>query len=365
MAAHVLVVPKGFLGDILLTSPVIEVLKQCAAPPRISVLCSPSLAKLISQDPLVDNVIVFDRKGEHQGFKGLKLLARKLREERFDRVYSFHRSPRTSILLWWSRIKERIAYSDAFLGRLYSRRVRRSPVAHEVVRNLQLVVGDLQGDTRGNVEQLINGGAVEGGSFARLRVPEPSDEQLSTRVRELVLSDGPPYVVIAPGSAWETKQWSPDRFRELAAEIARRGTRVIITGAPSDRAACDAVAHGLPGSLVCNLCGETNVLDIVRLVKGAQALVCNDSLALHIASAVQTPTVAVFCATSPAFGFGPWQNRAVVVEKQDLFCKPCRRHGSRQCPTGTRMCMTGVSSTQVLRPLEEFLIEQGVWIRRS
>ncbi len=361
---HVLLVPKGFLGDILLTSPVIEVLKQSAVAPRISVLCSPSLAKLISRDPLVDNVIVFDRKGEHRGRQGLRRLAEKLREERFDSAYSFHRSPRTSILLWRAGIKERVAYSDAFLGCLYTRRVQRSSTSHEVVRNLQLVVDGLQGEVRAKVEQLIEGGELQGAPFARLRAPEPRDEELSSRVCEL-LGEGSPYVVIAPGSAWETKQWSPERFHELAAEIVRRGTRVVITGAPSDKAACDAVARDLPGALVSNLCGETTVLEIVRLIKGARALVCNDSLALHIASAVQTPTIVVFCATSPAFGFGPWRNRAVVVEKQDLFCKPCRRHGSRQCPTGTRMCMTGVSSAQVLSPLEDFMVEQGVWSRVS
>jgi heptosyltransferase-2 len=361
---HVLLVPKGFLGDILLTSPVIEVLKQCAVPPRISVLCSPSLAKLVSRDPLVDGVIVFDRKGEHRGMKGLGRLAEKLRGERFDRVYSFHRSPRTSMLLWRARIKERVAYTDAFLGFLYSRRVQRSATAHEVVRNLQLVAADLQGEAGSKVEQLVERGELHDGAFARLRAPEPRDEELSPKVCE-VLGDASPYILIAPGSAWETKQWSPERFRELAAEIVRRGTRVVITGAPSDQSACDAVARDLPGALVFNLCGETTVLEIVRLVKGARALVCNDSLALHIASAVQTPTVAVFCATSPAFGFGPWQNKAVVVERRDLFCKPCRRHGSRKCPTGTRMCMTGVSSAQVLRPLEDFMVEQGVWNRGS
>ncbi len=361
---RLLLVPKGFLGDVLLTSPVINVLKRAARTPHISVLCSPTLAKLVSRDPLVDDVIVFDRKGEHRGLNGLRRLAAKLREERFDRVYSFHRSPRTSILLWRSGIRDRIAYSDAFLGALYSRRVRRSSVVHEVIRNLQLVMEDLHGEVQAQVQHLVEKGEHAEAQFARLRAPEPCHEELSPKVRD-VLGGGFPYIVIAPGSAWETKQWSPERFRELAAEVVRRNTRVVITGAPSDKPACDAVSRDLPGDFVCNLCGETSVLEIVGLIKGAQALVCNDSLALHIASAVQTPTVAVFCATSTAFGFGPWQNRAVVVEKQGLFCKPCSRHGSRRCPTGTRMCMTGVSSAQVLRPLEDFMVEKGIWSRGS
>jgi heptosyltransferase-2 len=66
--------------------------------------------------------------------------------------------------------------------------------------------------------------------------------------------------------------------------------------------------------------------------------------------------VAVFCATCPSFGFGPWQNpRAVVVEKQGLDCKPCSRHGGPRCPTGTRACMDGLPPEAVIAAAEEVL----------
>ncbi|MCK5540435.1 MAG: hypothetical protein KAI69_05855, partial [Deltaproteobacteria bacterium] len=83
--------------------------------------------------------------------------------------------------------------------------------------------------------------------------------------------------------------------------------------------------------------------------------ICNDSMALHMASACKIPTVAIFCATIPQFGFGPWQNRAVIVEKKDLDCRPCARHGSRQCPNQTRACMDDLPATAVIEAIESIL----------
>jgi heptosyltransferase-2 len=87
--------------------------------------------------------------------------------------------------------------------------------------------------------------------------------------------------------------------------------------------------------------------------------VCNDSVALHVGSALKVPTVAVFCATSPRFGFGPWRNRATVVEHSELSCKPCRRHGSPRCPTGTEACMRDVKAERVLAAASGLLEAQG------
>lgn len=90
--------------------------------------------------------------------------------------------------------------------------------------------------------------------------------------------------------------------------------------------------------------------DVIRnvSVKNAKLVICNDSMALHMAFAFKIPTVAVFCATSPEFGFGPWENRAIVVEKKGLVCKPCHRHGKQICPEGTEACMKELSHMEVI-----------------
>lgn len=353
--ARILLIPKGYLGDLVLTTPVLEALKSSDPTVSITMVVPPQFAELVKRDPLVDEVIVFDRREVARGWKGLRAFAEVLRLKHFDAAYSFHRSVRTSVLLWRAGIPKRVGYADSYLSSLYTERVEKTRRCHEVVRNLELVLDRLTGEVHQEVLALKKGGPAPVSARFALRLPLSTPEDLSVIVTSLIEQDTP-YVVLAPGSAWATKRWRPDGFREVAQGLQARGMRVVVVGSSDDREACDAVCRGLVDSIV-NLCGRTTFAELAQIVRGARAVICNDSLALHIASAHQIPTVAIFCATSPLFGFGPWKNRAIVVEKGELFCKPCRRHGSRHCPTGTEACMKGVTSQMVLQAYSDLSSE--------
>jgi heptosyltransferase-2 len=251
-------------------------------------------------------------------------------------------------------ISERVAYADSYLSFLYMRTVRKEAGLHEVLRNVSLVETDLSEAVRDEVAALRANPEAHV-AWADIRVPDTDSEKLSPAVAEF-LKNPEGFVVLSPGSAWETKRWHTEGFRGVASSLEQRSTRVVIVGAPSDREVCEQVARG---TNALNVCGQTSLEDLIALIRRASCVVCNDSLALHVCSATKTPVVVVFCATSPRFGFGPWRNRAVVLEKTDLFCKPCRRHGSRSCPIGTNACMTGVSSAEVVCAVDAFLGEQG------
>ena len=156
--------------------------------------------------------------------------------------------------------------------------------------------------------------------------------------------------MLAPGSVWPTKRWDWAQFREVAKHFTSLGQRVILIGSPAEVSVCEQVARDLP---VTNLAGHHSLAETLYIVQQAGLVICNDSMVLHLASAFKIPTVTVFCATSPRFGFGPWQNRALVVEHQGLSCKPCRRHGGLTCPTGTEACMREVPASQVLAAVQQ------------
>jgi heptosyltransferase-2 len=97
---------------------------------------------------------------------------------------------------------------------------------------------------------------------------------------------------------------------------------------------------------------------MVAVIDRAALLVGNDSAPMHVACARGVPVVAVFCATTPALGYGPWGARTRVVEA-DLACRPCARHGGRTCPRGTEDCMRLVEPTAVLGAVRELLAPRG------
>lgn len=335
----ILIAQTAFLGDTVLSTPVIGALRERFPTAEIWFLGTPAGVELIRRDPALSGVLSFDKRGSDRGLGGLLRTAARIRSERFDAVYAIQRSLRTTLLLVLARIPERIGFRSARLSWLYHRRPIRPPEPHDVERNLAIVDDGV--------------GATPGGG--ELRLFPPSRGEIAPAVAALL---PPPrsYVVLAPGSVWPTKRWSAAEYRRTAASYLERGTPVVVVGGAAERDVCAEVAAET-GAI--DLAGRTSVAEYAAIIGEAKLLICNDSVALHIGSALKIPTVVIFCATSPKFGFGPWRNRAVVVEHTGLACKPCRRHGSMRCPTGTEACMRQVPAERVLGAATELLGEGG------
>jgi heptosyltransferase-2 len=329
----ILIVQTSFLGDTILSTPVVAGIRQIYPEAELWMMTTPLSTQLVSRDPLLTGVIAYDKRGEDAGLKGLVAMAERIRSMDFDLVYALHRSYRTSVLLWLAKIPMRIGFRKAGFPFLYHQTFDRNPKDHDVIRNLSILKG-----------------WDEPSSFETdMRLYAPSAQELSDALRAL-LPDAP-YAVLVPGSAWETKRWHAEGFRKTAVFLKDRGFRVVLLGGPEDAVTNHQVADGLD---VIDLAGKTSISDAMYVVSQAKLVVCNDSMSLHMASAFKIPTVAVFCATSPALGYGPWKNNARVVEKQ-LACKPCGRHGGRRCPNGTEACMKDVDFDEVVSAINAVL----------
>jgi heptosyltransferase-2 len=255
----------------------------------------------------------------------------------FQIAYSLHRSARTSLLLRLSRIPRRIGFKNARLAFLYSDTRLRPPEKHDVLRNLALISDDFNG--RKLPDEL------------RLFAPTLKELPLTIQSR---LPEAGSYALIVPGSAWETKRWSAGGYHQVVEYLIDKGLEVVLTGSADEAEICREVAGELK---IINLAGEADLDTALYLTMNARLVICNDSMALHMASAGKIPTVAVFCATVPEFGFGPWQNQALIVEKKGLDCRPCARHGSRSCPNQSRACIDGLPAAEVIKAAQKLLAD--------
>jgi lipopolysaccharide heptosyltransferase II len=322
----VLIVQTSFLGDVVLTTPLVSALRRRLAPRRLAVLVRPEAVPLVAAHPDVDAVLVDDKRGRDRGAAGLLRVARRLRAERFDVVVSPHRSLRTALVLWAAGIPRRIGFRQSRGAFLYHRRVPRDRRRHDVERNLALAAPF--------------GGAPEA---ARLHVPVTAEG--AARAAALLPPGDGPLVGIAPGSVWATKRWSAEGYAAVMAGLAADGARCVVLGGPGEVALAERVAARAGGGTV--LAGRTDLATLVAVIDRLALLVANDSAPMHVACARAVPVVAVFCATTPALGYGPWGPRATVVEA-DLDCRPCARHGGRSCPRGTEDCIHLVEPAAVL-----------------
>ena len=324
----VLVVQTSFLGDVVLTTPLISALRRRLAPGRLAVLVRPEAVALVAGHPDVDQVVVDDKRGRDRGLRGLFRTARRLRRERFDVVVSPHRSFRTALVLAAARIPRRVGFRESRGAFLYHDRVPRDRRRHDVERNLALVTPF----------------GAWGEASPALHLPVLPDA--AARAAALLPPGGGPLVGVAPGSVWATKRWSPEGFAAVIAGLAADGARCVVIGTGDEVRLAEEI-RVLGGGRATVLAGRTDPATLVGIIDRLSLLVANDSAPMHMACARGVPVVAVFCATTPALGYGPY-GRASTVVQADLDCRPCGRHGGHRCPRGTEDCIHLVPGAAVL-----------------
>lgn len=336
-SAHVLVVQTSFLGDVVLTTPLFSALRRRLRPRRLSVMVRPEAQALVRHHPCVDAVIVDDKRGRDRGIAGSVRVARRVRAEDVDIAIAPHRSLRTALVLAAARVPQRVGFAVGPGAAFYHVRVPRDLARHDVDRNLSLLEAFGGRDGERDVPLVVPGAAAE--------------QRADALLASLGIGRGTRPFGVCPGSVWPTKRWTPGGFAAVARALYDRyGGQVLVLGGSDDLAAAAAVTAAAGGCAV-NLAGRTDLETFLAIVRRLRVLVSNDSAPMHVATALNVPVVAVFCATSPVQGFGPYGGRSAVVAA-DLECRPCSRHGGRGCPRGTEDCMQLVMPADVLRAVE-------------
>ncbi len=326
-----LVIQTAFLGDVVLTTPLLEALAARLGP--VDVVTTPAAAPLLEPHPAVRRVIPYDKRGRDRGLRGLLALARSLRAARYDAAYLPHRSLRTALLAWLARIPTRIGFRDGWP--LFYTDARPRPGGggtHEIDRLLLLA------DAGPTPER------------PSLHLTAADREEVEGFLREHGIPES--FVALAPGSIWGTKRWS--YYKELGERLAAR-TAIVTVGGPDDAALGAEIVAAVrrAGGRGANACGRLTARESAELIRRAALLVTNDSAPLHFAQAVGTPTVAIFGPTVPAFGFGPRGARDRVVEVAGLSCRPCSAHGPPTCPLGHHLCMKSLQVESVLHAVDD------------
>src|SRR5438309_1223991 len=258
-----LVAQTSFLGDVVLTTPLLAELRTSLRPGRLAVLVRPEAAPLLAGHPAVDDVLIDDKRGRDRGLRGLARVARRLRRERFDLAVSPHRSLRTALLLAAARIPRRVGFRESRGAFLYHVRVPRVRRQHDVERNLALVTPF---------------GAVPAHPALHLPVTVAGAE----RAAALVPPGAGPLVGVAPGSVWATKRWTPEGFAAVVAALSAEGARCVLLGGPDDVGLAEDIRDRTGGRATV-LAGRTDLATRVPLVHRLALLVANDSAPMHVA----------------------------------------------------------------------------------
>jgi lipopolysaccharide heptosyltransferase II len=324
---RVLIIQTAFAGDLILTLPLIQECKRLLSDAVLDVLCIPSTAGLLENHVAINKTFVYDKRS---GFGSFKSIVAEIRSQRYDIVISPHRSFRTTMLSYLSGANKRISFNTSAWSFLYSALAEYNSGDHEVSRNLSLLT------------EL--GKAVDPSARPQLYPGAAEKQRLQALLSEYGIER---YVCVAPGSVWATKRWTKAGFSALAIDLCR-DIPVLLIGGGDDAELCESIATSVGHENCVTLAGKLSWLETAALVETAAIVVSNDSAPVHVASAMGTAVLEIYGATSPEYGFSPWEVEHEIVERKDLECKPCAIHGGKSCPIGTFECMEQLPAAQVI-----------------
>ena len=333
---HSLVIQTAFIGDTILTTPLIA---ELATRGPVDIVTTPVSATLLQNNPALRRIFVFDKRNAQRGIGGLWAMARTIRRWRAQHAFGVDRtvaylaqgSTRSAVLAVLAGAHERIGFATSPARSMYTMRVPYIENQHHAAR-LWLLACPHERRAEPRADRLrphLYPGSAEKGAVNDL-------------LREHGLSG--PFVALAPGSVWATKRWP--YYAELAARVATR-IPVVIIGGKDDQPQADAIAAAVPPDRAVSAVGRLSLLASAELIGRARALVSNDSSPTHMASAMGTPTITIFGPTVPDFGFGPLAPRSAVAGHPTLDCRPCDRHGPQRCPLGHWRCMRELGVDEV------------------
>ncbi|MBI4350463.1 MAG: glycosyltransferase family 9 protein [Elusimicrobia bacterium] len=317
----------AFLGDCVLSLPLLKKLRELFPEAAVSVVTRPETAGIFAASGLAAEIIE-DRKKTAPRLAEFARLSGELRARGFDAAIVPHRSLRSALLAWRAGIPVRVGFSSSAGSFLLTHKVPFSWLLHDVERNLALL--------------------------------SPLAENLGAAFPGLRETAGAPYspqdritAGINAGSAWPTKRWPAGKWARLIRKLAAaRGGKVLLVGGPGEKE-WNGEIERLAGPENClNLTGRTTMPELMEAIRPLKVFISNDSGPMHIAVALGVPAVGIFGPTTRELGFFPYGPGNRVVETP-LACRPCALHGSKKCPRGHFLCMRLPTVEEVFRASQE------------
>jgi lipopolysaccharide heptosyltransferase I len=349
----ILVIKPSSLGDVIHALPFLKALKDTFPKSQVDWVISKQLKGIIENNPLINRTIVFDKdswkkvRNLPDTLSEISSLKRKLNAKQYDMVVDLQGLLRSGLIARSTSARSRIGFKDAREGSrfLYDKKVTVNGSLHAVDKCLEVA-------------------KAIGAKVHKVKFPLTVDKTAKANVKKL-LGNIKEYIVVVPSARWISKRWPAEKFASL---INKLSVPCVISGSRGDRKIAQSIIdlisdknqippikkEGEGGFFdnTINLCGKTDLRELVALMAGAKAVVSNDSGPMHIAAALNVPVIGIFGPTDPA-KTGPygWQkNKKLMVMKAGVSCSPCRK---KKCPD--LICMNNISASKVLNALKEYL----------
>ncbi|HJY63394.1 MAG TPA: lipopolysaccharide heptosyltransferase II [Ignavibacteria bacterium] len=334
----ILIIQTAFLGDVILSLPMVQTLKNHLPDSKIDFLCVPVNVSVISNHPAINSVIPYDKKGADKFDKFIEVLS-EIRENEYDIVITPHRFLRSALLTYYSEGKTRIGFNRNTFSFLLTNKVKYAYDKHEILRNIDLVK------------------AIPGINFDEAKIslkpelyPSSDDENIVNEILSGMNINK--LITFAPCSRWVTKQFPLHKSVDLINLLISDGYNVALIGGNDDREYCRRVENRVINKNFIKLCGKLTAVQSYLVIKKSRLLVTVDSAAQHLGAATDTPLILIYGSTNSTFGFYPLIAKNKIIEQSELTCRPCTDHGRTKCPLGHFRCMEDIEPGRIMNEVK-------------
>mgnify|MGYP003347083732 FL=1 len=341
----ILIIAPNWIGDAVMTQPLLAALKSQYPASTIDVLASTWVAPIYRACSEVNHVIEanFQHKQLQWGLR--KQLANDLRLRGYQACFILPNSLKSALIPWMANIPFRIGYRGELRFGLINialnnpSKINRPPMVEHYLALSQLL----------SDEETLAAKTLT----PKLNVSSSAKQSIDKKLSDANI-DSKSVFIFCPGAEYgPTKRWPASHFAELATHLAQElpNANIILLGSKSDHELAEAILQQSQDSVkIHNWCGNTSLDEAIALIGMAKAVVSNDSGLMHIAAALKTPQIAIFGSSDPAHT-PPLSENAKVIWL-NLPCSPCHK---KECPLGHLKCLNDILPQQVLATLNTLL----------
>jgi heptosyltransferase-2 len=351
---NILIRGTNWIGDSVMTLPAIRAVRETLPNAHITLLVKPWVSGIFMGNPDIDEIMLYG--DEYKGIVGKLKLSWMIRRKKFETAILFQNAFDAALITWLARIPERIGYLRDMRGVLLTNAV---PVdkyiegRHQIHYYLNIVksIGLKTADTHPHI--FISDREREDASLLLKSTFSASHPSSVSGQTSTASSHYPLTIGINPGATYgSAKRWPAKNFAILIDRInSELNGQVVLFGGRSEIAIANEIIQETQyPSPFLNVAGKTDLRELAALISECNAFVTNDSGPMHMAYALNVPTVAIFGSTDST-ATGPVGEGHKVITK-NIPCSPCLK---RECPEGHLRCMTGITPEEVLSVLKEIV----------
>jgi len=334
----ILILRFSSMGDILLATPVLKVLKDYFAKNNCSIdwIVKKKFSNTLETNSLIDNLYSFSDKKE------LKNIRNQIKDIEYDYIFDLHRNSNTRYITKVFDKKIVFKYNKRVIDRFLLVLLKKKKY-YEIIPVTKLYYSALKKAGINNFN--------ETNWDLQYEINDDNLERITLEKYNLNKND----IVLVPGASYETKIWAKEKYKLLAEKIIKskldNSSKIVIIGYGEKEEEISEFISEENSDKIINLVGKLSLKESAIIIKQSKLVISNDSGLLHLAEVFKKKVIAIFGSTTEELGFFPYSTDYKVIENKELNCRPCSHFGKRKCPKKHFKCMEDITVDEVFKAI--------------